>query len=312
MSLKEKFAAKKAAKAEKKADKQAQKSLRVGKMGQTDNREHNAIIRRIQTANWADWANQIGTNLFSESICAKDEAERDFYWNNLIYEKNIIESLDFFHHQILNMHLFSILAESLGRGLGQFWRDSALKAEECLANSRGAWGQSPNQRRKHFGAVDTLIVNLNCVQAQLLPEKIGLRFCDYATAVMMAQGLVRFYTENQPQVIDSLMEIIRGKSLRQCAQFHQIKENQLRENVLCAASDLWKFGNCYKTLPVAYSIPDLRSENWQPFGDVHFIRNIIAQTSNQIIIPFEEHTGITLIDFAKFKRDLVQIETMWK
>ena len=56
------------------------------------------------------------------------------------------------------------------------------------------------------------------------------------------------------------------------------------------------------------SIPKLRGKEWQPFANPEYLQSVIHQSTERILIPFESNTGISLIDYRKFRSSLVKIE----
>lgn len=308
MSVKDMMVQKKAKKRAKEANKLANKMIKLGRCGHTENREKNAVLRTAQAANLADMAMQIGLDVFPDAVIAKDAAQRETMLNNLIYNKNIIEALDFFHAEILVMKYFSVLVNAIPNGSGGgFWAKVADDAVDCLRTLNQTWEYSPNQRRQHFEPIRKLVGALNAAQ-KVMPESIGNIIADYCTAVVMSDAMIKLYKHNEPQVVDSLFRIIQGDSLRQCAKFHKIKEPELREKILSAAINLWKVVNCYKTLPIPYAIPALRSKEWREYSDLNFVQSIVKATSEKLMIPLETKTGVSLIEFNRLKRDLIEIE----
>ena len=78
-------------------------------------------------------------------------------------------------------------------------------------------------------------------------------------------------------VRNSLFAILNSKSLRACAQRHHVKENELRAAVLA--------------IPRSQSIPDLRSPQWQRWGDPQTISKA-ANYARWLCQQSEQKTGI--------------------
>ena len=49
---------------------------------------------------------------------------------------------------------------------------------------------------------------------------------------------------------------------------------------------------------------------WQQYADVNYLQAAIHHSTNRFLIPFENYTGISLIDYTKFRNDLIKIQKM--
>lgn len=310
LTVSQMMAQKRAQKQEREMKAQA-KNVKVGNTKKmTNNSVTNRIISSLQTQNLTEMAIQIGTDLYDTELIEKEQAERIAAYENLIYRRNMLETMDYFEHMANMVHLFGVLRNHIPttpKPNDTLWHNTANAATACFAPPSSNWGESPNQRREHFAPVLEMVKAMYALQ-KVMPQKIGGYFSEYSTTVIMTKSMIKLFTRHNPKVIDSLFQIIQGNSLRQSAKFHGIKESQLREEVIIASTDLWKLANCYQRLPVASSIPELRQEAWKPYADTNFIRAIIKKATDTILLPFESHTGISLINHEKFKRDLIEIE----
>lgn len=93
---------------------------------------------------------------------------------------------------------------------------------------------------------------------------------------------------------NSLFAILNGKSLRACAQRHHVKENELRAAVLDASERLYRIAesdNESAGIQRAQSIPDLRSPQWQRWGDPQTISKA-ANYARWLCQQSEQQTGI--------------------
>ncbi|MCP2041743.1 hypothetical protein L1281_002357 [Neisseria sp. HSC-16F19] len=90
-----------------------------------------------------------------------------------------------------------------------------------------------------------------------------------------------------------------------------MKETEVRQAVLDAAWCLYRIAECYDPHPeqAAESIPALRQAAWKQWGNPAYVQTRIRQMTETWLIPFENSTGITLIDYHQFRGKLVEIET---
>lgn len=111
---------------------------------------------------------------------------------------------------------------------------------------------------------------------------------------------------------DALYRIIRGQSLRSLAQEakslgNPITEPALREKILEAAEMLYKAVEPVCDLPVPDSLPILRAEAWQPFGNPENLASIIRRAI-PISNEFELNVGIGLIDYNGIREIAIQTQ----
>ncbi len=93
-------------------------------------------------------------------------------------------------------------------------------------------------------------------------------------------------------VRNSLFAILNSKSLRACAQRHHVKENELRAAVLAISEHLYRIAESdNESIQRAQSIPDLRSPQWQRWGDPQTISKA-ANYARWLCQQSEQKTGI--------------------
>lgn len=56
------------------------------------------------------------------------------------------------------------------------------------------------------------------------------------------------------------------------------------------------------------SIPELRQDGYKILADFDRLKDFIQTAMQKILIPFEQNTGISLINYNQFRKDLVQAE----
>ncbi len=87
-----------------------------------------------------------------------------------------------------------------------------------------------------------------------------------------------------------------------------LKENVLREEVLNAAWHFFRVAECNSAVKPVSSIPELRQDGYKILADFDRLKDFIQTAMQKILIPFEQNTGISLINYNQFRKDLVQAE----
>lgn len=163
-------------------------------------------------------------------------------------------------------------------------------------------GLSPNQRREILKPLMKLIQYCDAYD-EIVPEKTIDKIAFYCASVQIALYTARLY--DQPRkYIQAMFDIINGKSIRAIAKEIGEKENVLREEVLNAAWNLYRIAECNNDLEPADTIPELRAERYKMLGNFEILTDFIRLSTEKFLIPFEEHTGISLINYNKFRNDL--------
>ena len=145
--------------------------------------------------------------------------------------------------------------------------------------------------------------------ATIIPAKTCEHLGNYCASVQVALYATAFY-DRPIGHLEATNKIINGESLRTLAKQYGIKENQLRIAVLDAAWCLYKIADAFNPVEEPDSIPKLRSQEWQNYGDPEKLYAAIRYSNENFLIPFENHTGISLINYNKFRRDIIKIEKM--
>lgn len=82
----------------------------------------------------------------------------------------------------------------------------------------------------------------------------------------------------------------------------------MREEVLNAAWHFFHVAECNNAVEPVSSIPELRQDGYKTLADFNRLKDFIQTAMQKILIPFEQNTGISLIDYNQFRKDLVQAE----
>lgn len=165
---------------------------------------------------------------------------------------------------------------------------------------------SPNQRREILKPVLRL-TEYQEAYGEIIPERTVSKIGLYCASVQIALYTASLY--NRPKrYIQALFDIINGESLRAIAKKINEKENVLREEVLNAAWHFFHVAECNSAVQPVNSIPELRQDGYKVLADFDRLKDFIQTAMQKILIPFEQNTGISLINYNQFRKDLVQAE----
>ena len=165
---------------------------------------------------------------------------------------------------------------------------------------------SPNQRREILKPVLRL-TEYQEAYGEIIPERTVSKIGLYCASVQIALYTASLYTRPK-RYIQALFDIINGESLRNIAKKINEKENVLRKEVLKAAWHFFLVAECNSAVKPVSSIPELRQDGYKVLADFNRLKDFIQTAMQKILIPFEQNTGISLIDYNKFRKDLVQAE----
>ena len=186
--------------------------------------------------------------------------------------------------------------------------DAANQAQSALEKSADMADASPNQRRVLLRPLLNL-AKFAELYATIIPAKTCEHLGNYCASVQVALYAAAFY-DRPIEHIKATNRVISGESIRAIAKEYGIKENQLRIAVLDAAWCLYKIADAFNPVEEPDSIPKLRGKEWQQYADVNYLQSAIHHSTNRFLIPFENYTGISLIDYTKFRNDLIKIQNM--
>ena len=165
---------------------------------------------------------------------------------------------------------------------------------------------SPNQRREILKPVLRL-TEYQEAYSEIIPDRTVSKIGLYCTSVQVALHTANLY--NRPKrYIQALFDIINGESLRAIAKKINEKENILRKEVLNAAWHFFRVAECNSAVQPVNSIPELRQDGYKVLADFNRLKDFIQTAMQKILIPFEQNTGISLIDYNQFRKDLIQAE----
>nr|DAR41289.1 MAG TPA: hypothetical protein [Caudoviricetes sp.] len=165
---------------------------------------------------------------------------------------------------------------------------------------------SPNQRREILKPVLRL-TEYQEAYGEIIPERTVTKIGLYCASVQIALYTASLYTRPK-RYIQALFDIINGESLRAIAKKIDEKENVLREEVLNDAWHFFRVAECNSAIQPVSSIPELRQDGYKVLADFERLKDFIQTAMQKILIPFEQNTGISLINYNQFRKDLVQAE----
>lgn len=180
------------------------------------------------------------------------------------------------------------------------------EAQAAIEQLQESADLSPNQRREILKPVLRL-TEYQEAYGEIIPERTVSKIGLYCASVQIALYTASLY--NRPKrYIQALFDIINGESLRNIAKKINEKENVLRKEVLNAAWHFFLVAECNSAVKPVSSIPELRQDGYKVLADFNRLKDFIQTAMQKILIPFEQNTGISLIDYNKFRKDLVQAE----
>ena len=165
---------------------------------------------------------------------------------------------------------------------------------------------SPNQRRYILKPVLRL-TEYQEAYGEIIPERTVSKIGLYCASVQIALYTASLYNRKK-RYIQALFDIINGESLRAIAKKINEKENVLRKEVLNAAWHFFSVAECNSAVQPVNSIPELRQDGYKVLADFDRLKDFIQTAMQKILIPFEQNTGISLINYNQFRKDLVQAE----
>lgn len=180
------------------------------------------------------------------------------------------------------------------------------EAQAAIEQLQESADLSPNQRRAILKPVLRL-TEYQEAYGEIIPERTVSKIGLYCASVQIALYTASLYTRPK-RYIQALFDIINGESLRAIAKKINEKENVLREEVLNAAWHFFRVAECNSAVQPVNSIPELRQDGYKVLADFNRLKDFIQTAMQKILIPFEQNTGISLINYNQFRKDLVQAE----
>ena len=236
-----------------------------------------------------------------EAVNINDAIKNLEHYKSLIYGHNTV-SAGIYEQLIRAMRVVSAIYKDADLS------DTTNQAQAALEKSPRMVDASPNQRRVLLRPLLNLATFAEHYAA-IIPAKTCAHIGSYCAAVQLALYTTAYY-DRPIEHIEATNRVIRGESIRAIAKEYGVKENQMRLFVLDAAWCLYKMVDAISPIEEPESIPKLRRKEWQQYADVNYLQSAIHHSTNRFLIPFENYTGISLIDYTKFRNDLIKIQKM--
>lgn len=237
----------------------------------------------------------------SEDVNINDAIKNLLHYQALIYGHETV-SAGIYEQLIRAMRVVSAIYKDADLS------DTTNQAQAALEKSPRMVDASPNQRRVLLRPLLNLATFAEHYAA-IIPAKTCAHIGSYCAAVQLALYTTAYY-DRPIEHIEATNRVIRGESIRAIAKEYGVKENQMRLFVLDAAWCLYKMVDAISPIEEPESIPKLRRKEWQQYADVNYLQSAIHHSTNRFLIPFENYTGISLIDYTKFRNDLIKIQKM--
>ena len=223
-----------------------------------------------------------------------DAESRKFwhYYNDLVYCRNIQEHRASFERLIFCVRYICMIWGLYQDKQRSYWLDILDNAVAALDNEITTREQSPNQRRAVLSALKELSYIIYGA-FQLVNRKTAATIYCHQVGVEVRDQVANLF-EAPEAVRNSLFAILNGESLRACAKRHHVKENELRAAVLAISEHLYRIAesdNESAGIQRAQSIPDLRSPQWQRWGNPQTISGA-ANYARWLCQQSEQQTGI--------------------
>lgn len=301
LSVKERFAAKK-------AQKQQQQIARLLKPATLSLRQINranaqkSSINKMQQQYREQMRDLDGTGEYYTKEEA-DAAYRSYIpkWNELVYCRNCFEHRGAFEklHRNLTVALTLFLD-----GEPSFFTEWHARATEALRQEPHTRDQSPNQRR----ALLEPLMDLAAIEEALMltmPKSSLHAIARYGTGVQIRQAYLQFY-EMPINAAQACIRIIRGENWHDVARDYPEPKDKLRIMTLNAAKCLYRIAECddqSEGVPIPENIPALRHPKWREWADFERITAAAAYAKEQLTVPFENRTALSLTsDFGTRER----------
>lgn len=301
LSVKERFAAKK-------AQKQQQQIARLLKPATLSRRQINranaqkSSISKMQQQYREQMRDLDGTGEYY----TKEEADAVYRsyipkWNELVYCRNCFEHRGTFEklHRNLTVAITLFLD-----GVPSFFTEWHARATEALRKEPHTRDQSPNQRRDLLKP----LMDLAAIEEALMlamPKSSLHRIATYGTGVQIRQAYLQFF-EMPFNAVQACIRVIRGDNWHTVAKDYPEPKDKLRIMVINAAKCLYRIAECddrSEGMPLPENIPALRHAKWREWAVFGRISQAAAYAATQITTPFENDTALSLTaDFGARER----------
>lgn len=308
LSLKERFAQKKADKKIKQLDRKAKEPEK-----RLSHYQHKQALRQAEEFAQIQRTNRIAL-VMDDGECAPPELIAQTMQSDkqalsdLIYYRNMPQAVTSLELTVRMAKIMANVLQDTSPDCSNSLLDTVEKAERGL-NQATQPDQSPNERRAMFYWLDYLIEEM-AIWHSLFSQQAMHIMTNYNTGVQVAAYFLLLYKLPE-NVVLSAIRTIGGDSIRQLAKQYQTKEPELRQGILTAAKYLYRIGitqePCVGIEP-ALSIPQMRAAEWQYLNDFDCLAKISANAVHNMVKPFHYKYGIALINLIAYEQEIVAIQ----
>ena len=297
-SAKQMIAAKKAAKQKQQIEKQAKQQIGAG-YAQGDRNTRAAV----------DFAQHLFRKELKMGQPCDDDAQLTelihLHWRlfDLVYG-HPVEAVRAFEHAIRCFKIIAVVYadHELNNIIG--------KAILSLEKAGEHQDVSPNERRRILYPLGDF---LSWVEAynKIIPRKTAHMIAAYSHAAHCALYSAAYFGINST-IRACFAQVITGVSIHKLTKATGIKYRELYAQIIHCAEYFHEAMKCYGNLPYPQTFPDLHDKkaDWEKFieNDYDFLKLCIRHNTQVNLIPFERSLGFSLIDYKKFRQDLINIE----
>lgn len=247
-------------------------------------------------------------NMRKGKPCTEEEQLNDLIQNHLHYQTLVYQT------DTTSLVVFEKLLRAysvISKVYGDKDLSACIKAaQNALDRSRQpeAEAYSPNQRR---ALLRPLLELCNWAEAygKIIPAATLSYIAGYCGSVQMTLYTTAFYSRPKG-LVSGLFDILSGRTtFRELAKQSDLKASEFKTEILDTAWLLYRVVECVeKNLRPPESITDLKKPLWKKFSSHDEVQRVVRWATTKWLLPFEDKTGITLIDYKKFRADCVRIE----
>lgn len=289
------IAAKRSAKAKQKIQRKAKDEIGAGYTGNRNN------IKLLQASQTAFRIKMRQGNEYNQQADIDDL--EIYYWlclQEMHYQKDRAENCIVFEQLIRAVKIIAKVYDN--SELNQ----AATRAEHSLNYYREHSELSPNQARIALKEVANLI-RIHSQIAGDLPVQTVEHIAGYNSAVHVCLYTTTLY-QHDNQNLAACLDYIQGNTLKAIQEQTGWKQSETKQRILQTAYDLYNVLSTDKELPVIKELKDLRHKAYQRYNNLDKINAYIKHWVNKWLIPFEDATGIRMIDYKKFRDKISEIQ----
>lgn len=308
LSLKERFAAKKAAKAEQKNKQQHKQVVSDYKHNKNFIKSNN---RKFSLRHKQARENALLAEKDNRTTCSDSEITHRYEtmieaFENLVSLREMPQTIAMLETVVRAGKILTLMLQDVSKEYVEtHLKKDVEQAEYELLNNAYRVFESEADRRHHLRHILYVIDALSVWHKSFTKEAIKHIEC-YNTGLQICAYYLKFYQRDNDTIV-ATHKISLGHSLRECAKAMNRKENELRESVLQAAKYIYKISltqtECNGITP-PQSITDLRQDGMQWLLNFDNLRDVALTGFHHWAKPFSEKYGIDLLNLAEYAYQL--------